>query len=176
VTQLAVGRPAAENACTQGVLLVARTTAENFLQHTVLTTEAFGPFTLVIVCKSIEEMAECARSLEGQLTATVHGNDSDIALARPLVSYLEQLAGRLLFNGFPTGVEVSPAMNHGGPYPATSDSRFTSVGTASILRFARPVCFQGCPEALLPPQLIDANPMGLLRLVDGVPTRDAIAR
>ena len=88
---------------------------------------------------------------------------------------LAERAGRLVLNGFPTGVEVCPAMHHGGPYPATTDSRFTSVGTAAILRFARPVCYQGFPDALLPSALQDANPLGLLRLVDGRPTREPLA-
>jgi NADP-dependent aldehyde dehydrogenase len=89
---------------------------------------------------------------------------------------LEQKAGRLIFNAFPTGVEVSHAMVHGGPYPATADARFTSVGTRSIYRFARPVCFQSFPDALVPAELQAANPLGIMRLVDGVQTRDPLSR
>ncbi|MSU70364.1 MAG: aldehyde dehydrogenase (NADP(+)) [Opitutaceae bacterium] len=175
VTLLASARAAADSRKTEGRLCVALTTAENFLRQPTLATEAFGPFTLIITGENADELAACARALEGQLTATLHGNPSDLASAPALVALLEQKAGRLVINGFPTGVEVSPAMNHGGPYPATSDTRFTSVGTAAILRFARPLCYQGFPESLLPAALRNANPLGLLRLVNGVPTRDACA-
>jgi alpha-ketoglutaric semialdehyde dehydrogenase len=104
------------------------------------------------------------------LTATVLGSEEDLAAHRELIAVLEQKAGRLIFNGFPTGVEVAPAMVHGGPYPATSDSRYTSVGTRSIYRFARPVCFQNFPDALVPPELQSANPLGILRQIDGIPS------
>jgi NADP-dependent aldehyde dehydrogenase len=147
-----------------------------FLDHPELATEAFGPFTLIVIAETDDELKACAAALEGQLTATVHGTDTDLESARPLLATLERKAGRLLINSYPTGVEVCPAMNHGGPYPATTDARFTSVGTAAILRFARPVCYQGFSDALLPPELQDANPRGLLRLVDGNYTRDPVQR
>jgi NADP-dependent aldehyde dehydrogenase len=115
-----------------------------------------------------------ARALEGQLTATLHGTDGDIASFADLVDILEHKAGRLIVNGFPTGVEVCHAMVHGGPYPATSDSRFTSVGSRAIFRFARPVCYQDFPQAALPDELKDNNPLGILRLVNGAFTRDAL--
>jgi NADP-dependent aldehyde dehydrogenase len=153
---------------------VATTTAKNFLLHPALATEAFGPFTLIVIADEPDELAACAAALEGQLTATVHGNPADLAAAGPLIAALERIAGRVLVNGFPTGVEVCPAMNHGGPYPATTDTRFTSVGTAAILRFARPVSYQSFPDTLLPDALKNANPLGLLRLVDGKPTRDQL--
>ncbi len=149
----------------------AVTTAKNFLAHPALATEAFGPFTLVVIAETPAELTACARSLDGQLTATLHGNGDDLAAAAPLLALLEQKAGRLVLNAFPTGVEVSPAMNHGGPSPAASDPRFTSVGTAALLRFARPICYQNFPAALLPAALQDANPLGLMRLVDGQRTR-----
>jgi NADP-dependent aldehyde dehydrogenase len=98
-------------------------------------------------------MLEIARRLEGSLTATIHGTRQDFEATRPLLAVLARKAGRLIFDGFPTGVEVCTSMQHGGPYPATSDSRFTSVGTAAIQRFSRPVCFQDCPVELLPPEL-----------------------
>ncbi len=159
---------------TQGRPSVAHTTATHFLQHPELATEAFGPFTLVMVGDTLGELEACARALEGQLTATLHGTAEDLAGAGPLVALLEQKAGRLLVNGFPTGVEVSPAMNHGGPSPATSDARYTSVGTAALLRFARPVCYQNFPESLLPAALHNANPLGLMRLMDGKLTREPL--
>jgi NADP-dependent aldehyde dehydrogenase len=117
-------------------------------------------------------MLALARSLPGHLTATVHGTERDLAAAGELLAVLRDKAGRLIVNGFPTGVEVSPAMQHGGPYPATTDSRFTSVGTAAILRFARPVCYQGFPDAALPDELKDGNPLGIWRLVDGHRTQE----
>ena len=112
-------------------------------------------------------------NLEGQLTATVHGTPGDFQQAERLLRMLERKAGRLILNGFPTGVEVCPAMNHGGPYPATTDVRFTSVGTAAIYRFARPVCYQDFPAALLPAALRDENPLGIRRIVNGKLTRGA---
>lgn len=159
----------------EGLPGVATVSAKDFLAQPGLSAlEAFGPFTLVVLAEAADELAACAKVLEGQLTATVHGNADDLAAARPLLSQLEQKAGRVLLNGFPTGVEVSPAMNHGGPYPATSDVRFTSVGTAALLRFARPVCYQGFTETLLPEALRNANPLGLMRLVNGKLTRDPV--
>ena len=174
VTLLAAGDVAANATRTESEPSVATTTAARFLFHPELATEAFGPFTLVIIAEQPAELAACAAALEGQLTATLHGSPADLAAARALVAALEQKAGRVVVNAFPTGVEVSPAMNHGGPYPATTDTRFTSVGTAAILRFARPVCYQGFADALLPPSLQNANPLGLMRLVNGTPTRDPL--
>jgi NADP-dependent aldehyde dehydrogenase len=171
VQPLAAGASEADAAKTEGQPGVATTTAKNFLAHPVLATEAFGPFTLVILADSLAEWTACAAALEGQLTATVHASAAELAAARSLFATLEQKAGRVLLNGFPTGVEVCHAMNHGGPYPATTDVRFTSVGTAAMLRFARPVCYQGLPEELLPDALKNANPLALLRLVNGQPTR-----
>lgn len=150
-----------------GQLRVIVTTASDFLRDPDLATEVFGPFTVIVIAESENQLLDCAAYLDGQLTATLHGNAEDFGSAGRLISLLEQKAGRLVFNGFPTGVEVSPAMNHGGPYPATSDTRFTSVGTAAILRFARPVCYQGFPDTLLPEALRDFNAHGLLRLVNG---------
>jgi NADP-dependent aldehyde dehydrogenase len=120
------------------------------------------------------ELIALARALEGQLTVTLHGTDADIAAFADLVNTLEQKAGRLVINGYPTGVEVCHAMVHGGPYPATSDSRFTSVGTQAILRFVRPVCYQDFPQAALPAELKDENPLRILRLINGAFTRDAV--
>ncbi len=174
VSLLAAASAAPDPKQTQGQPSVAVTTAANFLRHPALATEAFGPFTLVIRGETAEELTACARALEGQLTATLHGTADDLAAAGPLVALLEQKAGRLLVNGFPTGVEVSPAMNHGGPSPATSDARYTSVGTAALLRFARPVCYQNFPEHLLPAALRNANPLGLMRLVNSQLTRERV--
>jgi NADP-dependent aldehyde dehydrogenase len=152
---------------TQAESVVLRTDTANFLKHPELAEEVFGPFALVISAQSMQELEKIAQRLEGQLTATVHGIPEELAAAGPLLRILEQKAGRLIINSFPTGVEVCPSMNHGGPYPATSDVRFTSVGTAALYRFVRPVCYQDFPEDLLPPPLKEGNPLRLRRIVDG---------
>ena len=160
---------------THGEPVVFATDAENFLHQPALHEEVFGPYTLLVDAPGFNDLVRIARRLEGQLTATIHGTADDLANAGELLAALQRKAGRIVVNGFPTGVEVSPAMHHGGPYPATTDERFTSVGTAAIQRFARPVCLQNLPASALPPELFDANPRGLMRLVNGQLTRDAIA-
>jgi len=133
-----------------------------------LDEEIFGPNTLIVTTDETD-MRLIAQGLDGHLTATLLGTEEDLVQHQDLVRILEQKAGRLIFNGFPTGVEVTHAMVHGGPYPATSDPRFTSVGSLAIYRFARPVCFQNFPQTLLPDELKDANPLGIARLRDGKP-------
>jgi len=118
---------------------------------------------------------EATAALAGQLTATVHGDDDDLARNATLIDALTTKAGRVVFNGFPTGVQVCPAMVHGGPYPATSDGQSTSVGTGAILRFARPVCYQDAPAGILPPALRDENPDRLWRTVHGELNRDPLS-
>jgi len=147
------------------------TDAETFLKNHILMDEVFGPSTLVVRCAVGSQMLAAARRLEGQLTATVHGTSEDLVAHRALLAVLEAKAGRLVCNGFPTGVEVCHAMTHGGPYPATADGRSTSVGTRAIERFVRPVCFQNFPDAGLPDELKEANPLGLWRLADGQPAQ-----
>ncbi len=142
---------------------------EQFLATPALADEIFGPNTLLVSCDNAQDFVRAATSLDGHLTATLLGDEEDLAANRELIQILEQKVGRLIFNGFPTGVEVTHAMVHGGPYPATSDPRFTSVGSMAIYRFARPVCFQGFPQSLLPPALHDSNPLGIARLRDGKP-------
>ena len=132
-----------------------------------LADEIFGPDTLLVHCDTTDSYLRAAHALSGHLTATIFGNEEDLAANRELIHILEQKAGRLIFNGFPTGVEVTHAMVHGGPYPSTSDPRFTSVGSLSIYRFARPVCFQNFPQLMLPPELQDANPLRIARFRDG---------
>ncbi len=152
------------------------TDAASFLQDPELADEIFGPTTLLIEHANRVEVLEAARNLEGHLTATIHGTEDDLREFADLVAILESKVGRLIFNGFPTGVEVSHAMVHGGPYPATSDGRSTSVGSQAIFRFARPVCFQGFPQGALPPEIQDANPLGIWRMVDGTLTKDPISQ
>ena len=145
-----------------------------FAQDRPLEDEVFGPSTVIVALDSEDDFLAFAERMRGQLTATLMADDSDLQHHAPLVELLEGKVGRLLFNGYPTGVEVSDAIVHGGPYPATTDMRGTSVGSAAIERFLRPVCYQGYPDALLPPALRDRNPWNLPRLVDGEPTRDAL--
>jgi NADP-dependent aldehyde dehydrogenase len=147
--------------------MVFTTTGQHFLATPELLEEVFGPAALLIECSSTDELVAMAKYIDGQLTATLQVAQRDMDLARVLVPLLERKAGRLLVNGFPTGVEVTYAMVHGGPSPATSDSRVTSVGAMSIERFLRPVCYQDFPAALLPESLNDANPLHLWRLVEG---------
>lgn len=162
--ELAAGQlnPEMQNQCRARLF---STTGEQFLAHAdVLGHEVFGSASLVVICDSAEQMCQVVHSLEGQLTATLQmkpGTDDE--LAQLLVQELELKVGRILVNGYPTGVEVCDAMVHGGPFPATSDSRATSVGTAAMLRFLRPVCYQDLPDNLLPPALQQANAWGITR-------------
>ena len=159
----------------QGEPVAFATDVENFLLHRELQEEVFGPYTLLVTAQSVNELESAAKSLAGQLTATVHGLPDEIGKFAELIHILERKAGRVLTNGYPTGVEVCPAMQHGGPYPATTDARFTSVGTAAILRWVRPVCWQNFPEALLPEALHNSNSRGIQRTLNGTLSRDPIA-
>jgi len=145
-----------------------------FARHPRLSEELYGPATIAVRCASRLELLAFARRLSGHLTATIHGTEKDLAEYGELIGILRRKVGRLVFNGFPTGVEVGHAMQHGGPYPATTNSRETSVGTAAIFRFARPVCYQDFPQSSLPEELQDANPKGIWRLVDGAYTREPV--
>jgi alpha-ketoglutaric semialdehyde dehydrogenase len=172
VAQSAVSH--SDPACPAHAQLFA-TSLHDFLLQPVLSAEIFGPETLLVHCASPAEYLRAAEALDAHLTATVLGSEEDLAAHRDLIAVLERKVGRLIFNGFPTGVEVSPAMVHGGPYPSTSDARYTSVGSNAIYRFVRPVCFQNFPDAQLPNELQAANPLRLLRTVDAVATRDSLA-
>jgi NADP-dependent aldehyde dehydrogenase len=154
----------APNRC-QPALFV--TDADSFLADETLGHEVFGASSLVIRCRDLEAVRNLVAKMQGQLTVTLQMDDADTDAARRLLPTLERKAGRVLVNGWPTGVEVCHAMVHGGPFPATSDSRTTSVGTLAIRRFLRPVCYQDLPDALLPESLREANPLGVPRLVDG---------
>ena len=173
VVALAMSDTEPDPAKTHGEPVVFATDAADFLQHRELHDEVFGPYTLLITAENWGELLAAARSLEGQLTATLFATPEDLASASDLLAILERKAGRLLLNSFPTGVEVCPAMQHGGPFPATTDLRFTSVGTAAIQRFARPVCYQDFPPDALAPELQNENPRGLLRIVNGDFTRES---
>jgi len=155
--------------------ILFETDSTSFLKNHGLAAEIFGPTTLLVRNTNRDEMLEIARNLEGHLTATIHGNDHDLRDFAELISVLERKVGRLVFNGFPTGVEVSHAMVHGGPYPSTSDGRSTSVGSQAIFRFTRAVCYQGFPDHALPDELKDDNPLGIWRMVEGQMTREGKA-
>ncbi|MBT0772771.1 aldehyde dehydrogenase (NADP(+)) [Kineosporia sp. J2-2] len=151
----------------EGVTHLFTTTGSAFLADTSLHEEVFGASSLVVRIMDDEELPRVVEALEGQLTATVHATDDDLGLARELLPTLELKAGRLIFNGWPTGVDVGHAMVHGGPYPSTSDGRSTSVGTLAIERFLRPVAYQDLPAGLRPAGLDDANELGIVRQLDG---------
>jgi NADP-dependent aldehyde dehydrogenase len=168
-------RKAANAKSTEGQPGVFVVEADAWTKSKPLHEEIFGPATVVVRCSSEEELLAAARLLEGSLTATIHGTPEDLRQNGKLVDILTEKAGRLIFNGYPTGVEVGYAMHHGGPYPATTDEKFTSVGTASIYRFARPVCYQNFPEAALPVELQNANPRKIWRMVNGALTREGLA-
>lgn len=157
------------NTAVQPTLLFAD--YRTYVDNPQLDEEIFGPTSLVVEGNSKEEILEIARNLGGHLTATVHGSEEELTEYSELLEILQQKVGRLIINGFPTGVEVSHAMIHGGPYPSTTDSRSTSVGTQAITRFTRPVCFQSFPDSLLPDELKDANPLNIWRKVDGEMTK-----
>ena len=151
----------------RGVGHLFQTNARNFLANENLEEEIFGPSTLTVTVNNKSEFVEVAQKLKGHLTATLWATKDDFDNYADLIAILERKAGRLIINGFPTGVEVCHAMIHGGPFPATTDSRSTSVGTAAITRFTRPVCYQNFPDALLPDELKNENPLGIWRLVNG---------
>ena len=150
------------------------TDVARFIADPGLREEMFGPVSILVAAKSAAELEEAAEALEGQLTATVYGTADELREHARLVSILQRKVGRLIFNGPPTGVEVGHAMHHGGPYPASTDPRSTSVGTAAITRFARPVCWQNFPDAALPAELRNANERGIWRLVNGALGRESL--
>jgi 2,5-dioxopentanoate dehydrogenase len=153
---------------------VTSVTGKLFLGNPNFSKEVFGPFSLVVKCKSKDQLHEVLENLEGQLTATIMSEEKELSDFSKAVDILNQKSGRILFNGVPTGVEVCAAMHHGGPFPAATDSRFTSVGTFAIKRFARPVAFQNWPESALPDELKNNNPLNIWRLVDNIQTKDAL--
>lgn len=149
----------------------ASVSAQAFLENKAFQNEVFGPFTLLVLCEGANEVLEVAKMLNGQLTATVMATPEELERSPEILEHLSEKAGRVIFNGVPTGVEVCPAMHHGGPYPATSNSLYTSVGTDAIKRFARPVTFQDMPNGLLPEELQEGNPLNIWRRVNGERTQ-----
>jgi 2,5-dioxopentanoate dehydrogenase len=151
-----------------GVPTIASAKGSAFLGNPVLHREVFGPYSIVIRCKDIKEMAEVVAELEGQLTCSLMATENDILNHHQLVEQIGLICGRLIMNGVPTGVEVCWSMQHGGPFPATTDSRFGSVGADAIKRFVRPLSYQNFPDSLLPEELKEANTLGIPRIENGV--------
>jgi NADP-dependent aldehyde dehydrogenase len=150
----------------EGVPTIATASGQAFLNNPILHQEVFGPYSLVIRCKDMNEMTEVAKHLEGQLTSTLMATENDVRNNDELIEAVKNICGRFILNGVPTGVEVCLSMHHGGPFPATTDSRFTSVGADGIKRFARPIAFQNWPNDLLPGELKDENPLGIWRTIN----------
>jgi alpha-ketoglutaric semialdehyde dehydrogenase len=158
-----------------GTATVAKVSAAHFMTNPALAEEVFGPFSLLVTCRDQDELLMAIDSLSGQLTASIWASETELTQQPKLFEALMARVGRLIINGAPTGVEVCPSMHHGGPFPATTDSRSTSVGTDAIKRFVRPLAFQNVPQSMLPAELHGHNPLGILRLVNGSYTREPIS-
>jgi alpha-ketoglutaric semialdehyde dehydrogenase len=157
-----------------GRQIVSKVDGATFLANPTLHQEVFGPFSLVVECENVKQLEQILTQLEGQLTGTIIGTENELSINCGVVSALQNRVGRIIFNGVPTGVEVCPSMQHGGPYPASTDSRFTAVGVDSIKRWVRPFSFQSWPNNLLPNELKNENPLHILRNVNGTKTTDKI--
>lgn len=172
VETVAVAEP--EPMMYQGMPTIASATATAFINNPLLHQEVFGPYSLVIKCKDSNEMLNVARHIEGQLTATMMASENDIRSHDELVEAVKNICGRFILNGVPTGVEVCLSQHHGGPFPATTDSRFTAVGADGIRRFARPIAFQNWSNVLLPDELKNENPLGIWRTVNNELSKSSI--
>jgi alpha-ketoglutaric semialdehyde dehydrogenase len=161
------GQSSTDGSAAQGKPVVASVSAGEFLKNPSLAEEVFGPFSLIIRCKDLDELNTVISHSHGQLTASLIGEESELVNHTNLLNTIIEKAGRLVVNGVPTGVEVNPSMQHGGPFPSTTDSRFTSVGTDAIKRFVRPVAFQNFPDSLLPAELKESNPLKIWRIRNG---------
>ncbi len=158
----------------ESIPTLAEVSAAVFLKNPLLHKEVFGPYSLLVKCSSAHEMLQVALAMEGQLTTSLLATEEEVQQHPELVEALQDICGRFVLNGVPTGVEVALAMQHGGPYPATTDSRFTAVGADGIRRFARPVCYQNWTNELLPAELKDENPLRLWRTVNNELTKKSI--
>lgn len=174
VTGLAESTTAANADKTEAAPNVFTVAQDDFIVNKQLAQEVFGPATVVVLCKDIAGITEVLESMEGQLTATVHAVADDENYLQPVIELMKEKAGRIIFGGFPTGVEVCDSMVHGGPFPSTTDGRSTSVGSAAIQRFVRPVAYQNFPQHLLPGALKDNNPLHILRLINGTWSKHAV--
>jgi NADP-dependent aldehyde dehydrogenase len=173
VTVVVEAEMPAEHDC--GTAAMATVTAKSFLGNPLLHQEVFGPYSLIIRCNDNNEMIEVAKRLEGQLTCTFMATENELQDYRELIDAVKNLCGRIIFNAVPTGVEVCLSMHHGGPFPATTDARFTSVGADGIKRFVRPVAFQNWPDRFLPDELKNENPLNIYRTVNNELTKEKTA-
>lgn len=171
----AASATSADHHLSQAACRIYTTTVDILEANDELRHEVFGPCSIITECANLDDMLRFAHSLDGQLTATLHGTEQDLNEFAPLLRVLERKVGRIIFNGFPTGIEPCPSMHHGGPYPAATHSFFTSIGTDSIYRFVRPVSFQGFPESALPEPLRNRNDRGAFRMIDGALKKDDVA-
>jgi NADP-dependent aldehyde dehydrogenase len=153
---------------------ITTTSAKEFIQNPNLHQEVFGPYSIIVQCESINELMEVAYNMEGQLTTTLMATEADILNNGALIELIKNCCGRFILNNVPTGVEVCKSMHHGGPFPATTDSRFTSVGADGIKRFVRPICFQNWPSDLLPDELKNSNPLQIWRTVNNELTKEPV--
>ena len=147
---------------------------KDFLKNKTLHQEVFGPFSMVVQCENATQLEQIIAQLEGQLTGTVISDDNEVVEYSEVISALQNRVGRIIFNGVPTGVEVCPSMVHGGPYPASTDSRFTAVGINSIKRWVRPFSYQDWPNELLPNELKNENPLKISRFVNNQKSTEKI--
>ncbi len=175
VRRLAASKKQADAERYEAPCVIYAADSETYAANSRLASEVFGPASVIIACRDMEDMMKMARELDGHLTASVHLDDEELSESRGLFEVLGTKVGRLIRNGFPTGVEVCPSMQHGGPFPATTDGRFTSVGTSAIRRWVRPVAYQNFDPDLLPAALRDDNPLGIYRLVNGKGSRESIS-
>lgn len=164
----------ADSARGEAAAYLFATTQEGLLADPTLFEELFGPVSTLVSCSDPSDFVEVAERLEGSLSATIHGTEEDLANHRELIAVLRRKVGRLIFNGYPVGLEICHSIHHGGPFPATTHSHFTSIGTRAMHRFVRPVCYQDWPDSFLPMELQNANPRGILRLLDGERTRNGV--
>jgi NADP-dependent aldehyde dehydrogenase len=170
-----IGQSGIDHAGEEVKALVASVPASSFLDNPSLSEEIFGPYSLAIICKDRNELKQVLKTFKGQLTTTLMATEEDVKEFEDVMAIQQSMAGRIILNNVPTGVEVCAAMVHGGPFPATSDARFTSVGTSAIKRWVRPVALQNFTDAMLPDALKDSNPLGIMRIVNNVNTRDSIS-
>ncbi|CAN5858667.1 aldehyde dehydrogenase (NADP(+)) [soil metagenome] len=169
-------RVEAQSARTEAPVVIFSTTADVLESEAHLSEEVFGPTSAIVKCRDRAELEHAIRQLTGHLTASVHGTPQDLKEYSDLIATIETKVGRIIFNGFGTGLEVCSALHHGGPYPATTDSHFTSIGQGGIFRFARPLCYQNFPQDALPEVLRDRNTRKIWRLLDGMLTREDVGR
>jgi alpha-ketoglutaric semialdehyde dehydrogenase len=169
-----VAQTTSEEPANAGVPTLATVSASQFEKNPVLLEEVFGPYSLLVQANSIDELKKAIQKIPGQLTCTIMADEQDLINHREVIDLVMERAGRVILNGVPTGVEVCPSMHHGGPFPATTDSRFTSVGSDAIKRFVRPVSFQNFPDVLLPDELKNSNPLNIRRLINSQSSMEKI--